>query len=870
MNKLVATYRVQLNKNFNFYQLKKVVPYLSKLGISHIYASPIFQAKQASMHGYDVLNHNMINDELGGLDAYKEVAKEATSYGIGWIQDIVPNHAAYSPDNPMIADVMNKGVSSAYRSFFDIDWNHSVARLKGKILAPFLSSSYQDALSKGDLKLGYKDGKGLVIVYKSLEFPVRIKSNHYKLGNLFSNEQLQHNHVDTAAIKQILEQYEDPIQLDRLLSEQIYLLDEWITAFKEINYRRFFDILDLICIRSECIDVFESTHKLAFKMLSQGKFSGLRVDHIDGLHNPEQYLERLRDKAPETYVIVEKILSGEEQLPLTWKVHGTTGYEFLNHSNGIFIDKDKEKQFSKCYSLFSGSQQSFNELLYECKKLIIEQLFSGDIDNLTRLISHTLLKRAYGKELKQKKIRSALVELFASFSVYRTYLHEKNSANKAQVQFRRALLQATQRNEDLYMELEALEKIMEEGKENTESLQVIMRLQQFTSVVMAKGFEDTALYRYNRLLSLNEVGSNPAKFGITPEAFHTFNRKRQALWPLTLNASSTHDTKRGEDARARLNVLSELPDECNSHINTWTRQNEKLKTKLNGNIAPDSNEEFYIYQTLIGSLPYFKEEQSELTERLKIHLSKMLREAKVHSSWINPQIVYEEAVIKFAAQLIGLENQEFLDTFLPFQKKIATYGFINSLAQTLLKITSPGVPDFYQGSELWNFSMGDPDNRRPIDYKIRQQLLEEIIRNEYTKCKDLLNRPEDGKVKLYLIFRALQARQKLKTFFTESEYIPLKAEGPYSKHIVAFCRKRANTYALVVLPRLLASLTEGQVDKLNSINWSNTFVNMPLNAPTVWQNTLEQNYRLEKISENRLSVSELFEAFPVSLLLSGD
>lgn len=869
--KPVATYRVQLNRNFNFNHLKELVPYLAKLGISHIYASPIFQAKQGSTHGYDVLDPNKISEDLGGRAAFEESIKEAAAYGLEWLQDIVPNHVAYSTENHMITDIMQKGSGSKYHNFFDVDWNHPARRLKDKILAPFLATSYEEALKKGDIKLAYQEDHGFIIKYKNLKFPVKTEFSQDILREINKTTQLSYTQIDGYTKRQVEKLYNNPINLDNLLAKQVYALDQWTVALKEINYRRFFDILDLICLHTEAINVFEDTHQLVFGLLSQGNVSGVRIDHIDGLHNPEQYIERLRQKAPEAYIVVEKILTGEEQLPHNWHVHGTTGYDFLNYLIGVFIDKNNEKKIDKFYRQFSRNKEDFKDLLYDCKKLVIEQSFSGDIDNLTRLMLQVLRKKPYGKGLPAVKIREALVELFATFPVYRTYISENNTGTKAQGYFRRALLQATQQKEGLYAELEAIEKLLEESKDDPEALQIIMRLQQFTGAVMAKGFEDTVLYRYNRLLSLNDVGSNPAKFGTTPEELHAFNHIRQNKWPLTLNASSTHDTKHGEDARARLNVLSEIPAEFGEHLERWSQLNDRLKKKVQGDIAPDYNEEYYIYQTLIGSLPFSKQELPDFIERLKTHITKALREAKVHSDWVAPQTTYEEAVIAFTVQLFNPENsRSYLEDFLPFQEKVSTYGVVNSLAQTLLKITSPGVPDFYQGSELWNLNMVDPDSRRPVNFKKCQQILKEVTKTGSITGQKLLNSPQDGMVKLYLIYNALQARQKNKILYIEGEYIPLKIEGPNKNHIVAFCRKKTDTYSVTVVPRLLASLTNGQVDKLDEIHWEDTYIRLPPNVPKRWQNIFEQQHYIEASGGCQLRASELFDAFPVALLLSGD
>jgi (1->4)-alpha-D-glucan 1-alpha-D-glucosylmutase len=856
-----ATYRVQLNSDFGFAQLKDAVPYLAELGVSHIYASPIFQAKKASTHGYDAVDPNKISSELGGAEAFDDLCREAASYGLEWLQDIVPNHVAYTPENPMIWDVMQRGSSSKFYGFLDVDWNHPSPQLKGKVLAPFLDQKHETCLRGGDIQLAYKEG--FVLSYKGTDFPVTLDSHGEILSSSTENP---------AAIEQALKTYNsNPQLLDKLVSKQVFALTYWRRALRELNYRRFFDITDLICLRIEEKQVFETVHRLVFELMAEGKVGGARIDHVDGLHDPQEYIERFRQKTPNVYTIVEKILTAQEELPCSWHVQGTTGYDFLNHTNQLFVDTENQTKFDTLYAQFSENNEPFSQLLYQCKKQVIEMSFSGDMDNLARLMLAELQNWKFGRDVEPPKLKEALVEVFACFSVYRAYLSPKNRDKKAQEPFAAALTLARQKNANVNCEFSAISSLLRECEWSEGALAVFMRLQQFTGAVMAKGFEDSALYRYVRLLSLNEVGGDPSKFGCSPEEFHEFNMARQKNWPHTLNASSTHDTKRGEDARARLNVLSELPQEFSVRLQKWAALNHPLKKETAGKLAPSPNEEYYLYQTLLAAYPFAEADMPQFRQRLKTHIPKALREAKVHSNWLDPNVKYEAAVSEFVDTLFeGEQAGEFREDFLPFQNKISNFGVFNSLSQTLLKITCPGIPDFYQGAELWDLNMVDPDNRRPINFQQRQKLLAEIQKTEPAKATKLLEDPIDGKAKLYLIFRALAARKRRRELFEQGTYVPLVVKGRFSRHVIAFCRIKGSLCAVTAVPRFLASLPrrEGKA----GFDWQDTVVFLPDSEVKAWVNVFTK----EKIVPHQVSgravlrVSDLLERFPVALLLSEE
>ncbi|MGD6851881.1 MAG: malto-oligosyltrehalose synthase [Candidatus Bathyarchaeia archaeon] len=835
-----ATYRVQLNKNFAFSDLKAVLPYLKALGVSHIYASPIFQAKKGSFHGYDVVDPTVINQELGSKEGFEDLAREVHRYGLGLLQDIVPNHASYSLENRRIYDVLQNGADSRYGGFFDVDWKYPSKKLRGKLLVPFLSEPIHRSISEGKLTLVYNGD--FKVKYNGLEFPLSAETA----------QQLQSIGVTVA----IQEYNRNPTLLKQLLSKQHYCLAYWKTALERINYRRFFDILDLIGVRVENLWVFEELHSLIFNLVQRGLFSGLRVDHIDGLYDPETYLQQLRKHCPDTYLLVEKILTGDEELS-SWPVQGTTGYEFLDRLNKLFVLGSSQPEFDALYRYFTGNTQSFGKQLYEAKKTVLETVFLGDTRNLAWLFSVALQKTGYPGRFDLDGLVAAVVELMANFPVYRSYI---DGQQRSSASFRAALEVAESCNPHLAGEFNAIAYLLRKAQTSPEALHALMRFQQFTGAVMAKGFEDTVLYRYTRLLSLNEVGSNPTQFGITKQRFYAFIQQRHQKWPLTLNASSTHDTKRGEDIHARLNVLSELPAEFRSFLEQIRKVAPK-KRQVGSAFAPDGNEEFCLSQTLLGAYPWSQTEQGTFPERISLYMLKALREAKVHTNWITPNLPYEEAVAAYTAEL--LDSQTFKEAFLPFQEKIAYYGAYNSLSQTLLKITCPGVPDFYQGSELWNLSLVDPDNRGNVDYTLRQRLLQEVLQLRPRRSPELLSNLSDGKIKLYLIYKALKFRGRHKRLFEEGAFLPLDVKGMYAENVVAFCRKTQAAYVLVVVPRFLAGLLEPEA-AWSSIDWADTYISLPPNAPAKWTDAFTG--RTVQTSTGQLFLYEVLDVFPVALL----
>ncbi|MBN2032416.1 MAG: malto-oligosyltrehalose synthase [Deltaproteobacteria bacterium] len=922
-----ATYRLQLHKGFGFKALQEILSYLAELGISDVYASPIFRVREGSLHGYDIVNQGELNPELGDPLDFEDLMEEIRKRDMGWLQDIVPNHMAFDAQNEMLWDVLENGSRSPYFEFFDVWWDHPYTGMKGRLLAPFLGTFYGESLEAGEIRILY-DQKGFSINYYDLFFPLRIESYTHLLTHGLEGlkKKLGRNHLDFVKLLGILyvlrtlssqegddEGYEqiafikntlweiytrcdeirafidenlrlfngahDPRErarcLDFLLSEQMFRLSFWKVATEEINYRRFFSINDLISLRVEREDVFNRVHALIFKLAGEGKITGLRVDHIDGLYDPKLYLDRLRDAGKGLYTVVEKILDREELLPMEWSVEGTTGYDFLNALNGVFCNKDSAKAFSKGYSSFTGLNRELEELVYEKKRLILEKHMTGDVDNLAHQLKNISSEDRYGSDITLYGLKRALTEVMASFPVYRTYVRAERVREEDRAYINEAVETARKRNSGLSHELDFVERFLllrSEGElseeEKTERLRFVMRFQQFTGPLMAKGFEDTALYVYNRLLSLNEVGGSPGHFGLSADLFHNFNMMRVKHRPHTLSATSTHDTKRGEDTRARLNALSEIPEEWERLVKAWSRVNRTKRKNVKGSNVPDKNDEYFFYQTLVGAMPFEEKAFPEFVSRIKAYIIKAVREAKVHTAWLKPDGDYEEGFLSFIDEILK-PGHPFLKEFMPFQKRIAGCSLYTSLSQVLIKITAPGVPDFYQGSELWDLSLVDPDNRRPVNYEIRKNFLTALKRkagnNLSSLIRELLRTKEDGRIKLFLIERALKARRENMRLFQEGDYAPLEADGLLRKHIIAFARRREGKWAVTVAPRFFAALTLEGALPLGEKTWKDTGVLFPEGAPEQWGNVLTG----ETIGgRGRMPVADILKAFPAALLVS--
>jgi (1->4)-alpha-D-glucan 1-alpha-D-glucosylmutase len=925
-----ATYRIQFTSQFNFDNAKAIASYLADLGISDLYASPIFKARSGSTHGYDVVDAAQLNPELGTTESFDALVSELQSLGMGWLQDIVPNHMAYSSENLYLMDVLEHGPDSSYTDYFDLSWNAPFGDRQERILAPLLGDFYGVSLEKGDIQLQYEQN-GLTVNYYSLKLPLRLESYTkfltHNLGKL--TRTLGRNHPDFIKLLGILyilknvpsevagKQRQDQIAfikglvwetyttnddirefidenlkifngevgnpesfnlLDDILNDQFYRLAFWKVGAEEMNYRRFFTVNELISVKVEELRVFNNTHSLIQKLVEEGKFTGLRIDHIDGLYNPTQYLERLQEKMGDVYITVEKILELTEDLPEDWRIQGTSGYDFLNYVNGVFCQTENESQLAKIYHSFIGSRVDYASLVKSNKHLILEKNLAGDVDNLAILLKNISSKYRYGNDFTVNGLKRAIAEVLTLFPVYRTYITPDGIHDSDRVYIEEVIRQAKEQAPLLQHEMDFIEKMMllefDDSLTQTEReqwLYFVMRMQQYTGPLMAKGVEDTTLYVYNRLLSLNEVGGNPSHFGISLTDFHTFNQKHQVNWPHTMNTTATHDTKRGEDMRARLNVLSEIPDEWEQQVNTWSSLNLGQKSQRNGSAMPDRNDEYFLYQTLVGAFPFAEHEHSSFVERVKEYIIKSIREAKVHTAWLRPDSEYENAFTSFVEKVLDPSiSEKFLTDFRSFQQRIAEYGIFNSLSQTLLKIAAPGVPDFYQGTELWELSLVDPDNRRPVDFEQRRAYLSRIKQQLKTDIlgliQELLTQKNDGRIKLFLTVQALKARINYLELFQDGEYLPLEIQGTYANHIIAFARKQENQTAIAITPRFLTRLIQPGQYPLGESVWQDTHIKLPTATSSTWKNVLTQQ-PLE--TTGTLSIGATLAHFPVALLVSN-
>lgn len=923
-----STYRLQFNPTFGFRDAQRIVGYLADLGISDVYASPIFKARRGSMHGYDVVDPTRLNPELGSETDFFALAQEVKKHGMGWLQDIIPNHMAFDHDNRMLMDVLEIGKASIYYKFFDIDWEHAYETMQGRLLAPFLGRSYGESIQEREIQVQYSDS-GFVVHYYGWKFPVRMESYarilslnldrlKKRLGNdhpnylkfigmlyvlqAFPGQDLPGKRYDQRKfakcmlwelyegdreIKRFIDRNLDelngrrestsPNLLDELLFDQFFRLSFWKVAGEEVNYRRFFNINELISVRMEDEAVFHECHELIVRFVRDGIFTGLRIDHIDGLYDPKQYLQRLQEKTGGVYVTVEKILGCAEELPLDWQAEGTSGYDALNVINGLFCRAPHNKDIDKIYAAFTGIKVDYDDLLYSKKQLIIERYMTGDVDNLAHLMKRISSRDREGWDITLYGLKRAIREVLAHFPVYRTYAGPDSFTEADRRVIVEAVARAKSKGPDLVIELDYLCKFLLlqfpdslDPEQQKERLHFVMRFQQFTGPLMAKGFEDTTLYVYNRLISLNEVGAEPVDFGVSVDQFHRFNLHRGEYWPHSMTAGSTHDTKRSEDVRARIHVLSELPKEWEARIKAWRSMNRSKKKRIKRRAVPDANDEYFFYQTLIGAYPFESRDHSAFVQRIKDYIIKAIREAKVHTGWLKPDSDYEGAYLAFIDKVLEHTGaNEFLLDFLPFQQKVAHYGMLNSLSQTILKITMPGVPDFYQGTELWSLTLVDPDNRQPVDFQKCSDFLKQIRRNQTSPhCLETLKQsPQDGRIKLFLTYRALQMRREYASLFEKGAYIPLPARGELQDHVIAFARNAGASWTIVIAPRYCTGLVEQGLYPTGREIWKETRLALPENAPVTWKESIA-SFDLT-ISDSILPIGDALQWFPVALLLGS-
>jgi (1->4)-alpha-D-glucan 1-alpha-D-glucosylmutase len=900
-----ASYRLQLNSEFTFRDAAAIADYLHELGIMDCYASPIFQAAPHSTHGYDVCAFDHLNPELGGAGEFERFSDRLRQLGMGLVLDMVPNHMAGVPENPWWQDVLQNGRASPYASWFDIDWQASPDGSE-KVLLPILDEHYAKVLEAGKLRVAFEHGK-LVLFYGDRNIPLCAESRA-EILNTLSSQARQRPDV-SANLNEALPKFLDQINgkpgdprsfdaLDQLLRRQHYRLALWSVGSEEVNYRRFFDITELVSLRMELPEVFKATHRLVLQLLKSGRVNDLRIDHPDGLWNPKQYLVRLRAafsgtgsgrRSPRAvrhpYVVVEKILTDDERLPADWPVDGTTGYDFLNRVNGLFIDSANGPAFDEIYAEFTGNRADFKSMVRASKLRILDTSLRSELSSLTRRLSTLARRSREGQDFTFRELRSALTQLIAGFPVYRTYITE--DATEMSAADRDVILEAA-RNAPKSLALEFIQSLLllnppadfdQIGRKLVRDF--VLRFQQLTGPVMAKGLEDTAFYNFNRLISLNEVGGCPDTFGLNVDAFHRFNIWQSENWPHSMLTTGTHDTKRGEDARARINVLSEMPAELRQTVNRWATLNAGAKRPVDGESAPCANDEYLLYQSLIGAWPHDIQSEADLRqfrERTVAYFQKALREAKAHTSWGEPHADYEEAAIGFAEQLFSNANP-FLEDFKAFHEKINFFGKLNSLSQVLLKMTCPGVPDFYQGTELWDFSFVDPDNRRLVDYQLRRELLQKLKKLWHGDFE-----PPDSQVftrffdsdysraaKLFLIWRTLNFRLVHEKLFRDGKYIPLSVSGAKRDHVCAFARESRGQVIISVVPRLVFSLMSGAPHlPLGTELWLDTALEIPepLRAPQ-YRDVFTGN-TISLSADGPALVGSVLKLFPVALLMKAD
>ncbi|MDD3650866.1 malto-oligosyltrehalose synthase [Immundisolibacter sp.] len=943
-----ATYRLQFNRDFTFAQATELVPYLAELGISHVYASPYLRARPGSGHGYDIVDHNALNPEIGSREDFERLVGALAAHGMGHILDMVPNHmGVMGADNRWWLDVLENGPASVYAEYFDIDWQPLNPRLHGKVLLPILGDQYGVVLARGELALTFDAACGEFSVFyhqhrlpiDPAEYPriagrhldqlsVALGAGHEHLTELQSlltgfghlpprhateprlvTERQRDKEVHKRrlaalceaqpAIRQHLERNVAEFNgragdaasfdlLHELIHAQAWRPAYWRVALDDINYRRFFDINDLAALRMESPAVFDDTHRLVLELIGQRKLDGLRIDHPDGLNDPRGYFERLQaavrqqaggaDDPRPLYLVVEKILAEHERLPTDWPVHGTTGYRFANLVGGLFVDPAAERRMARIHADFTHTDDDFDELVYACKKLILRTALTSELNVLANQLAHIAAASRDTCDYTVNGLRGALAEVIACFPVYRTYITDAPIAADDRRHIDWAVAVARRRSRaaevgifEFLRGVLTLDIASGRGPSYRDRVRALARrFQQLSAPVMAKGLEDTAFYRHHRLVALNEVGSDGRRFGISVAAFHSACRAQQRDWPHGLLATSTHDSKRSEDVRARIAVLSELPAAWKLTAQRWRRLNRRHLREVGGRPAPSAADEYLLYQTLIGSFPLGPPDAAALADyraRIDAYLQKAAREAKVDTSWINVDTDYEAALSGFVQALLTPgDGNPFLAELVAAVQRLAGHGLRNALAQTLLKLTAPGVPDIYQGSELWQFQLVDPDNRRPVDYALRQRLLAEIKGlldgppdAWPTRLAPLMTEPDDGRIKLYITWRALQLRARRPELFRDGDYRPLPAAGAGAEHLCAFARTLNGQAAVTVVPRLLARF---QGEREGAVDWADTRLELPTGD---WYDLL--GGRQHTVGAAGMRVQDLLTPLPLALLV---
>ncbi len=890
----VSTYRIQLYSEFTFKDLKQILPYLHQLGITTLYTSPFMEAVPGSTHCYDAISAQQLNPEIGTESELLEISQWLHNHQMTWLQDIVPNHMSLRSRNEWLMDVLEKGRASEFYSFFDIIWEHPA--YAGKLMMPLLDKPLDQLIQEGNLQLQLeKTGIWFQVYTHSL--PLSVEQYPYfmdKLRQMLPDAFLQtaYDQLDQAmqqwlsqtaagslncdswrqftqslydfvqsqpSLKQAFERYlaslsTDLAQLTELVNKQNFCLVQWQETDKSINYRRFFTINELICLRMELQPVFERYHRYINELIQRDVIQHLRIDHIDGLLDPKVYLQRLHQlTGADRYLVVEKILEPNELLPVDWPTDGTTGYDFLSLVNRLLISDQSTEMLSDIYKQMHVQAYEYEEAVFRKKLFMLIHHMGGELDNLTDLLLPLLPAEAEPSG-NRSNFRQVLAYWLVSFPVYRLYIDEDHLSDENAKSLAKVFEQAVSRAEDLKDFFQTSHVILAPSPDTVtpEILRFLRRTQQFTGPLMAKGVEDTTFYVYNRLISRNEVGDTPHENeNISTTLFHQQMQSRSLT---TMNVTATHDTKRGEDVRMRINVLSELANEWKTHLEQWQAITATYPAQ------PDANDVYFIYQTLVGTYPvHIAPEDENYHQRLQEYIQKVLREAKVHTNWASPESSYEEKVSQFINAL--LQDPAFLQSFLPFVEKVALYGAVYSWIQTLIRLTAPGIPDTYQGTELWDLSMVDPDNRRPVNYHQRLQLLNEwlpALADAERLQQALTNRLNPG-LKLFFMHKLLQMRRTHASLFVEGTYKPVLTQGRYARQVTAYMREWNGQRALVVFPLEIVRLSSVEQLPIGQL-WSDTYLQWPNEYAGQYQNV----FTGELLSLNtQPSIAQLLQSLPL-------
>lgn len=896
MNIPLSTYRLQLNGSFTFKHVAEQIAYLNELGITTIYASPFFAATAGSMHGYDMCDPQKLNIEIGNPGQLQQIAATLRKNNMTWLQDIVPNHMAFSTGNIRLADVLERDAFSQYYSWFDIDWQHPDPELHGRLMVPVLSKPLTECIQQKEIKLGFGE-EGFEIKYLKQTFPISVSAYDvllsvmenepayepladvlYKLHTAAKADRSLTSWQETkmfllqpfklidnnkALIKQLLLKVNSDEQLlQRVMQQQYYQLSWWQDANHKINYRRFFAVNELIAINMEDEDVFNEYHTLLLDLYEDNIIQGLRLDHIDGLREPGEYINHLREVfGEECYVIIEKILEKGEALPALWPIQGTTGYEFGAQVSWLLTNMAGAKEMVNYYQTLFPEMPGYKDIVFEKKHTFLKKFMGGEWDNLVRnLYDGQLMPETIDRD----KVKQALAVFMCCFPVYRFYPEDghmdEESKRIIQETFEDAIRRAPELREPL-TSLTAAVWNTDEQDDTTSShcLSFQKRLMQFTGPLMAKGVEDTTFYVYNALLAHNEVGDSPDIDDYSADHFHNWILQRQRDYPHSMNATSTHDSKRGEDGRIRLNVLTWFVNEWKHWVEQWRLVNSKFIITAIGTQAPMLQDEYFIYQSLVAGFPADGEVTAEYITRLKDYFIKSAREAKLYTDWQQPDSAYEEACCRFIEQILSSQHN-FLQSFQPFFNTVLFYARVFSLSQTLIKFTVPGVPDTYQGSELWNTSYVDPDNRRLVDFTLPKAYLQELKAEEKQGITSLYSylhcEKQTGREKLFITWKALQCRKEHKTVFLHGSYIPIYASVDCG--IIAYAREHNNQWVLIIAPISDTLLSVKGKDLLADV-----YLKLPANAPVKWTN----EFTGETIdADNKLSLQAVCKIFPVGLL----